>query len=333
MVESNGEQGAVSITFSAIDSEGHTGRFVKEFRPLSYGKGNVGNGVSIHQMMAAIHRARLCTSQAIVQVPAPPGQDLDAASGEGRGGGARGSSAGASAQAASADAPAAEPADGTMVDDAPDARAQGAAVDDESSKLRQGLAALAVKPGARNHLVVIGNDLDSQFGKATRLVPNQEYSPIVLEHSGGFQRIVSLLTKENPGNVGELVIVIGDAEVSSIRALPLTSHQERTVADRKVEGLLGTIVAAVEIGLDLQNKPDVSIYVWDELKQGPDQVTLSESFATPPTSRCFHSSSAMSTERSDPRWKPSGSFGMPTLRSTDLSELTATPLAGRNRHE
>ena len=149
---------------------------------------------------------------------------------------------------------------------------RGAAVDEESSKLRQGLAALAVKPGAKNHLVVIGNDLDSQFDKATRLVPNQEYSPILLEHSGGFQRVVSLLTKENPDHVGELVIVIGDVEISPIRALPLTSRHEQTVADRKVEGLLGTIVAAVEIGLDLQNKPDVSIYVWDELKQGPDQV-------------------------------------------------------------
>ena len=180
VVESNGEQGAVSITFSAIDSEGHTGRFVKEFRPLSYGKGNVGNGVSIHQMMAAIHRARLCTSQAIVQVPAPPGQDLDAASGEGRGGGARGSSAGASAQAASADAPAAEPADGTMVDDAPDARAQGAAVDDESSKLRQGLAALAVKPGARNHLVVIGNDLTRSSARQRGLFPTRNIPQLCL---------------------------------------------------------------------------------------------------------------------------------------------------------
>ena len=137
VVESNREQDAVSITFSAIDSEGHMGYFAKEIRPLSQGKGNVGNGVSIHQTMTAIHRARLCTSQAIVRVPAPPGQDLDAASGEGRGGGARGPSAGASAQAASAHTPAAEPTDGTMVDDAPDAQAQGAAVDEASSKLRQ----------------------------------------------------------------------------------------------------------------------------------------------------------------------------------------------------
>ena len=101
---------------------------------------------------------------------------------------------------------------------------------------------------------------------------NQEFSPVLLEHSGGFQQVVSLVTKENPGHVGELDVIIRDIEISPIRALALTSRRERTVAGRKIEGRLGTIVGAVEIGLDLRHKPDVPIYVWDEFRQGSDQA-------------------------------------------------------------
>ena len=75
---------------------------------------------------------------------------------------------------------------------------------------------------------MIGNELDSQFKKATQRVPNQEYSSFLLEHSGGFERIISLLTKEDPDHVGELVIVIGDIELASIRALPTTFRNERS---------------------------------------------------------------------------------------------------------
>ena len=149
VVEPNYQQDAIAITFPAIDSDGHKGHFAKEIRPLPQGKGKGNGGVSIHRMIAAIHRARLCTSQAIIQTPAPPGQDLNATSGGGRGGGARGAPAGASAQTAYAHAPAAAPGDDKMVDDAPDAQAQGTVVDDELAKLRQGLAVLAVNQERR----------------------------------------------------------------------------------------------------------------------------------------------------------------------------------------
>jgi hypothetical protein len=148
VIEPNVQQDAVAITFPATDSNGHIGRFVKETRPLAQGKGKANNGVTIQQMMTAIHRARLCTSQAIIRAPAPPGQDLDAASGEGRGGGAQGAPAGTSAQAESVHDQFEPAADGdAMDDDAPGTQEQEAAVDEELAKLREGLAALAVKPG------------------------------------------------------------------------------------------------------------------------------------------------------------------------------------------
>ena len=233
--------------------------------------------------MTAIHCARLCTSQAAIPAPpAPPGQDLDATSGEGRGGGAHAATAAASAQAEPAHDSEFVPtaADGDeMVDDAPGAYEQEAPVHGELAKLQDGLAALAVKPGAKNHLVVIGNELDSQFKKATQRVPNQEYFPVLLEHTGGFQRIISMLTKENPDHVGELVIVIGDVELALIRALPTTSRNERILVGRRMQGLIGAIVAAVDIGLALNHSPDVSIYVWDELGKGSDELsaTMSDS--------------------------------------------------------
>ena len=75
-----------------------------------------------------------------------------------------------------------------MIDDVPDTREQ----DDELAKLRDSLAELSVKPGAKNHLVVVCNGLALQFDKATHLAPNHEYYPILLEHAGGFQQVASL---------------------------------------------------------------------------------------------------------------------------------------------
>ena len=107
----------------------------KEIHPLVQGKAK--KGLPIPQMMTAIHRARLCTSQAITQAPAPPAQDPDAASGEGRGGGAQGTPAAASAQA--------EPAqvqfevvadDGAMEADAPETNEQQASIAGEVAMLQ-----------------------------------------------------------------------------------------------------------------------------------------------------------------------------------------------------
>ena len=63
-------------------------------------------------------------------------------------------------------------------------------------------------------------------------------------HQGGFQRAVSLLTKNDPRHVGELVFVIGDAEMEPIRALSVTSRAERGLVERRTQGLIGSIVAA-----------------------------------------------------------------------------------------
>jgi hypothetical protein len=40
-----------------------------------------------------------------------------------------------------------------------------------------------------------------------------------------------------------------------------------------MECLIGTIVAAVEIGQGLKRNPDVSIYIWDEPGKGSNQVS------------------------------------------------------------
>ena len=231
-------------------------------------------------MMTTIHRARLCTSQAAI--PAPPinpGQDLDADSGSGSGGGASAAPADTSAQADSEFEPTGliQPDSGTggadMVDDVPDTHEQEILIDDELAKLRDGLAKLSVKPGAKNHLAVVSNGLASQFDKATQLAPNQEYFPVLLEHTGGFQRATSLLTKNDPNHVGELVFVIGDAEMEPIRALPVTSRTERNLVERRTQGLIGSIVAAVDTGLALKRKPNVSVYIWDELGKGPGKLS------------------------------------------------------------
>ena len=156
-----------------------------------------------------------------------------------------------------------------MIDDVPDTREQ----DDELAKLRDSLADLSVKPGAKNHLAVVSNGLASQFNKATQLVPNHEYFPILLEHAGGFQRVTSLLTKTDPSHVGELVFVVGDAEMEPIRALPVTSRTERSLVERRMQALVGSIVAAVDTGLALKRDPNVPIYVWDELGKGPGKLS------------------------------------------------------------
>jgi hypothetical protein len=127
--------------------------------------------------------------------------------------------------------------------------------DDESAKIRDGLVKLSTKPGAKKHLVVVGMGLESQFGRATRLVPNEEYFPIMLEHSDGFERVATLLTKHDPHHVGELVYVTGDAEMEPIRALPVMSRAGRILVERREQGLIGSIVAAVHIALDLKDDP------------------------------------------------------------------------------
>ena len=196
-----------------------------------------------------------------------------------------------------------------------------------------------MKPGAKNHLAVIGNELDLQFKKATQRAPNQEYFPVLLEHSGGFQRTISLLTKENPDHAGELVIVIGDVELTPIRALPTTFRNERILVGRRMQGLIGTIVAEVEIGLALKHSPDVSIYVWDELEKGLDQLSATLSDSLIDFYRRATRMKVLSQFQRDENGKIGsevetiGSSGMPTPHSTDLSSLTAPSLAGRNRHE
>ena len=97
----------------------------------------------------------------------------------------------------------------------------------ELAKIRDGMAALSVKPGVQKHLVVVGHGLASQFSKANQQVPNKEYVPVILEHSEGHPRIASLLTMHDPLHVGEVAYVIGDAEMGPIRALPVTSRTER----------------------------------------------------------------------------------------------------------
>jgi hypothetical protein len=144
VIEPNSLIDAVAITFPANDSNGYTGHFTKEIHPLTQGKGKTKGGplvtvphVTVPQMTTAIHRARLCTSQAIIQAPAPPAQDLDAASGEGRGGGAQGTPTVASAQAESAHDQFEPVANGdTMEADAPDIQEQEVAVAGELAKLR-----------------------------------------------------------------------------------------------------------------------------------------------------------------------------------------------------
>ena len=145
--------------------------------------------------------------------------------------------------------------------------------DGELAKIRDGMAELSVKPGVQKHLVVVGHGLASQFSRANRQVPNKEYVPVILEHSDGYHRIASLLTKHDPRHVGELAYVIGDAELGPIRALPVASRAERSLVERRTQGLIGSIVAAVGIGLDLKGDPNVSIFLWDELKKGPDDLS------------------------------------------------------------
>ena len=89
--------------------------------------------------------------------------------------------------------------------------------------------------------------------------------PVLLEHIDGFQRVASLLTKNDPHHVGELAYVIGDAEMEPTRALPVTSRAERDLVERRTQGLIGSIVAAVHTGLALKCDPNVSVYLWDEL--------------------------------------------------------------------
>ena len=95
----------------------------------------------------------------------------------------------------------------------------------------------------------------------------------MLEHSDGFQRIASLLTKHDPRRVGELAYGIGDAEMESIRALPVMSRAERILVERREQGLIGSIIAALYTALDLKGDPNVSIYLWDELGKGPDNLS------------------------------------------------------------
>jgi hypothetical protein len=139
-------------------------------------------------------------------------------------------------------------------------------------KIREGFVKLSTKPGERKHLVVVGVGLESQFDKATRQVPNEEYLPVIFEHSDGFERIVSLLTKNDPYHAGEVVYVIGDSEMEPIRALPVKSRADRALVERREQGLVGSIVAAVFTTLDLRGDPDVSLYFYDELGKGPDKL-------------------------------------------------------------
>ena len=164
----------------------------------------------------------------------------------------------------------------------------------------------------------MGNELASQFKQATNRVPNQEYTSFLLEHSGGFERIISLLTKVDPQHMGELAIVIRDVELASIRALPTSSRNERGLVERKMECLIGTIVAAVEIGQGLKRNPDVSIYIWDEFGKG--STHLSEKLSDSLTSffRDTIRAKVLSQFQRDEngmigtlKWKPSGSTGMP----------------------
>jgi hypothetical protein len=160
-----------------------------------------------------------------------------------------------------------------MAIDATDEHEHEVPIDNESAKLRDGFTTLSVKPGVQNHLVVVGVGLASQFNKATQQVPNQEYLPVLLEHTDGFQRVASLLTKNDPHHVGELAYVIGDAEMEPIRSLPVTSRAERDLVERRTQGLVGSIVAAVHTGLALKCDPNVSIYLWDELGKGPGKLS------------------------------------------------------------
>ena len=56
----------------------------------------------------------------------------------------------------------------------PEANEHEAAVAEEVAMIQAGLAKLAVKPGAKNHLAVLGNELASQFKRATTHVPNTQ---------------------------------------------------------------------------------------------------------------------------------------------------------------
>ena len=194
--------------------------------------GNRRKGLTIQTIMTAMHRARLCTTQAAISIPPViPGQDLNADSGSGSGGGASAASAAASEEEESEFAPLDEPApegdaggDGMAID------TQEVPIDDASMKIREGFVKLSTKPGERKHLVVVGVGLESQFGKATRQVPNEEYLPVIFEHSDGFERIVSLLTKHDPHHAGEVVYVIGDPEMEPVRVLPVMSRADRIKA-------------------------------------------------------------------------------------------------------
>ena len=284
-IEPNSGDDAVVLTFSAVDSNGQVGHFVKEIRPLlrSINQGNRSKrtrGLTIQTMTTAIHRARLCTTQAAISTPpVNTGQDLDADSGSGSGGGASAAPTDTSAQAESefeptgAPPPGADAGGGGMAIDAPDAHKHEVPIDDESAKLRGGFATLSVKPSVQNHLAVVGVGLASQFDKATRQVPNREYLPVLLEHADGFERVASLLTKNDPRHVGELAYVIGDAEMEPIRALPVTPRAERDLVERRTQGLIGSLVAAVHTGLAFKCDPNVSVYLWGELGKGPGKLS------------------------------------------------------------
>ena len=86
VIGSNAANDAVVLTFSAADSDGRVGHFAKEIRPLP--QSGRRKGLTIQRMMTAMHRARLCTTQAASSTPPViPGQDLNADSGSGSGGG------------------------------------------------------------------------------------------------------------------------------------------------------------------------------------------------------------------------------------------------------
>ena len=58
-----------------------------------------------------------------------------------------------------------------------------------------------------------------------------------------------------------------------IRALPVMSRAGRILVERREQGLIGSIVAAVYTALDLKDGPNVSIYLWDELGKGPGKLS------------------------------------------------------------
>ena len=229
VIEPNTDTNAVVLSLSTTDSNGHVGRFTKEIRPLrGIRRRGGGGGLSIQSIMTAVHRARLCTTRADISIPpGVPEQDLDADSGSGSGGGASAAPAATSAQAASAEADA---GGAPMAIDPP---ANG-----ELTEIRDGMTKLSAKPGEQKHLVVLGQGLATQFSRANQQVPNKEYVPVILEHSEGIHRIVSLLTKHDPRHVGELAYVIGDAELGPIRALPVASRTERSLVERHKASLV-----------------------------------------------------------------------------------------------